>query len=488
MTQTIIIEKENEVYIRLLGEPSVLMELNYYFRFRPHNYQFMPLYRAKKWDGYVYLYNMNNNRIYAGLKSHVKQFAEDRSYEVIDNSHEKSKKLIMKEFEIFLNAIPCDLKPRDYQLMAIKHAIDNKRALLVSPTGSGKSLIIYYLIRYFHAKKVLLIVPTISLVSQMFDDFENYAKADKNFIVADNVHTVFGGQEKLSDKRITITTWQSVYEQKKSYFEDYEVVIGDEAHLYKAKSLSKIMGNLVNAPIRIGTTGTLDGIEVHRLILQGHFGPIFKVTTTKTLIEKNMLSNFNIHCLVLNYSKELRKDVSKMSYQEEMDFIVSHEQRNKYICSLVTTLKGNTLILFQYVEKHGVVLKEMLEKQYDRNVYFVYGGTDAELRENVRKLVETETQSIIIASFGVYSTGVNIRNLHNIVFSSPSKSRIRTLQSIGRGLRKSETKESATLYDIADDFTHNERKNYTLNHFMERVKIYNEERFPYQIYNISMKA
>lgn len=393
MTQTITIEKVDEAYIKLLGEPSLQMELNHYFRFRPSNYQFMPMYRAKKWDGYVYLYNMNNNKMYAGLKSHVIQFAKDREYTVIDNTGDQTEKLSRKEFEEFFRSVPCDLTPRDYQLMAIKHALDTRRALLVSPTGSGKSLIIYYLIRYFFPKRILLIVPTISLVSQMFSDFEGYAKADENFDVARNVHTIFGGQEKISNKPITITTWQSVYEQKKPYFKDYEVVIGDEAHLYKAKSLSKIMSNLVNASVRIGTTGTLDDVEVHRLILQGHFGPILKVTTTKALIDKKTLSNFNIRCLVLNYSKELCSQVSKMTYQEEMEFLVTYEPRNKYICNLVLGLTGNTLILFQYVEKHGMILKEMLQNQ-NRKVYFVYGGTDAELRENVRKLVDNNTPGI----------------------------------------------------------------------------------------------
>ena len=324
----------------------------------------------------------------------------------------------------------------------------------------------------------------------MYSDFEAYAKIDDTFQVEENVHKIFGGQEKETEKPIVISTWQSLYELKKNFFTDFRLVIGDEAHLYKAKSLTKIMKNLENAPYRIGTTGTLDEIEVHKLILEGLFGATKKVTSTKDLIKKKTLSSIAIRCLILKYNKQECKEVSEMSYQEEIDFLVSHPQRNKYICNLVKGLTGNTLVLFQFIEKHGNILHSILEDIIDssRKIFFVYGGTDADSREQVRELVEDEKNAIILASYGVYSTGVNIRNIHNIVFASPSKSRIRNLQSIGRGLRKSETKEAATLYDISDDLMHSERKNYTLNHFMERVKIYTSEHFPYHIYSIPIKG
>ena len=322
----------------------------------------------------------------------------------------------------------------------------------------------------------------------MYTDFQSYA--DKNFEVENLVHKIFGGQEKETTKPIVISTWQSLYELKKPFFTDFEVVIGDEAHLYKAKSLTKIMKNLENAPFRIGTTGTLDEVEVHKLILEGLFGSTKRVTSTKELIKKKTLSEISIKCLILRYSKEASSIVSKLNYQEEIDFLVSHTERNKYICNLVKGLTGNTLVLFQLVEKHGNILYSMLQDtlESNRKAYYVYGGTDAESREKVRELVELEKDSVICASYGVYSTGVNIRNIHNIVFASPSKSRIRNLQSIGRGLRKSETKSSASLYDIADDLTYNDRKNYTLNHFMERIKIYTSEHFPYHIYTIPIKG
>ena len=490
MTTQILMEKDTEVFVRLICEPHVKMELNHYFRFRPNGYQFMPMYRRKKWDGYVYLFNMDSHRIYAGLKPEISRFAVDREYELIDNTEEIIESISNEDYLKFLTSFPCEYKLRDYQSLALRHSIDKKRCVLLSPTASGKSLIIYYLIRYYFPEKSLVIVPTLSLVSQMYSDFEAYAKKDDSFLVEENVHKIFGGQEKETDKPIIISTWQSLYELKKDFFKDFSLVIGDEAHLYKARSLTKIMKNLENTPYRIGTTGTLDGVEVHKLILEGLFGSIKKVTSTKELIKNKTISSIAIKCLVLKYSKKECAAVSKMNYQEEIDFIVSHPERNKYICNLVNGLNGNTLVLFQLIEKHGNILHSILEEIIDssRKIFFVYGGTDADSREKVRELVEKEKNAIICASYGVYSTGINIRNIHNIVFASPSKSRIRNLQSIGRGLRKSDTKESASLYDISDDLIHNDRKNYTLNHFSERIKIYSSEQFPYKIYVVNLKG
>ena len=120
-------------------------------------------------------------------------------------------------------------------------------------------------------------------------------------------------------------------------------------------------------------------------------------------------------------------------------------------------------------------------------MFFVHGGVATEDREKVREITEKETGAIIVASYGTFSTGINIKNLHNVIFASPSKSRIRNLQSIGRVLRKGDKKTKATLYDIADDISYKSRKNYTLNHLIERIKIYNEENFNYDIVNIPLK-
>ena len=249
------------------------------------------------------------------------------------------------------------------------------------------------------------------------------------------------------------------------------------------------MTKCVNAKYRIGTTGTLDGTQTHKLVLEGLFGKVHKVTTTKDLIEKKHLSAFKINALVLKHPDSICFDLKNISYQEELEYLISSEARNNYIMNLVTGLEKNSLLLFRFVEKHGRILYDMIKENTNgRKIFFVYGGTDSDTREQIRHIVESESDAIIVASYGVFSVGVNIRNLHNIIFASPSKSRIRNLQSIGRGLRLSDKKEIATLYDIADDLKFKNKKNYTLEHFEERVKTYKEENFPLATYHIQLKT
>jgi superfamily II DNA or RNA helicase len=274
------------------------------------------------------------------------------------------------------------------------------------------------------------------------------------------------------------------------YFKEFDYIIGDEAHQFKAQSLTSIMTNCTNTKYRIGLTGTLDGTKTHKLVLEGLFGPVRQVITTKELIDKKQLTPFNIKCLILKHPEKKCEESTKWTYAEEIDYLISNEQRNKFIKNLAVSLGNNTLILYQMVEKHGKILYNLIretEKIGNRKVFFVHGGTDTEDREAIRHIVEKENDAIIVASYGTFSTGINIKNLHNIIFASPSKSRVRNLQSIGRGLRHSENKDIATLYDIADDLRHKKHMNFTLRHFVERSKIYTEEKFPFKIYNIGLK-
>ena len=276
----------------------------------------------------------------------------------------------------------------------------------------------------------------------------------------------------------------------KEYFQQFDYVIGDEAHLFKAQSLTTILTSCINAKYRIGLTGTLDGTKTHQLVLEGLFGPVNKVITTKELIDKKQVSDFEIKCLVLKHPDEKCKELKDKTYQEEIEYLISSEARNKFIKNLAVSLGKNTLVLYQMVDKHGKILYDNIrntEKIGNRKVFFVHGGTDTADREEIRRIMEIENDAIVVASFGTFSTGINIRNLHNIIFASPSKSRVRNLQSIGRGLRQAEGKEQATLYDIADDLRWKKHMNYTLKHFVERTKIYTEEQFPFKLYKIGLK-
>lgn len=487
----IIINDVDSVNIKIACEKSIAKELSEFFTFYVPGHKFMPAYRNRMWDGQIKLYNMYKQQLYSGLLDYTIKFAEERNYSVENNTKSCGEVITLEQVTDFVNTLNITVSgkpiiPHKHQLESIHHSITNGRCLLLSPTGSGKSLIIYGLVRWYmnklpKDKKILILVPTISLVSQMYSDFVDYAKHD-NFDVHRNCHKIYGGQDKETPKQVIISTWQSIYQLPLSYFKQFSAVFGDECHLYKSKSLTDIMVKLKTCPYRIGTTGTLDGTLTHKLVIEGLFGLAHKVTTTKELMDKDILSNLSIDCILLKYPDVIRQQLKKITYQEEIDWIVQNKQRNQFITNLALSLKGNTLILFQFVEKHGKILKEMLDKaQVDnRKIFFVYGGTEVEEREQVRAIIEDEENAIIVASYGVFSTGVSIRRLHNIIFSSPSKSRIRVLQSIGRQLRKSEFKENAKLYDLADDLSWKSYKNHTLRHYEDRLKIYDSELFAHR--------
>ena len=243
------------------------------------------------------------------------------------------------------------------------------------------------------------------------------------------------------------------------------------------------------AEYRIGTTGTLDGTQTHKLVLEGLFGRVYKVTTTRQLMDDDTLAPLKINVLLLSYPTSICKDViNSKDYHYELDYIVGNVKRNRLIRNLALDQDGNTLVLFQYVEKHGKLIYDLIRDRANdtRKVFFVSGEVDAEVREEIRRIVEGQKDAIIVASLGTFSTGVNIKNLHNIIFASPSKSQVKVLQSIGRGLRKSDDGRTTTLYDLADNMRHNKKKNYTLLHAIERMKIYKREKFEYEIHEVSL--
>jgi len=463
------IEKVNEVYLKITTEPHVEHELRDRFTFEIENKKFMPQYRSRHWNGEIHLFNMKTKRIYVGLLDKIVAFCETAgyTYQFENNKYygppfEVNDFVSMGGVKDYMKSIT-HFEPRDYQIEAVYDALRYNRKLLISPTASGKSFMIYTIVRYHVAKgnKILLVVPTTSLVEQMYKDFQSYGWDPEN-----HCHRIYAGRERVNTNEVTITTWQSVYQLDRKFFEDYNVIIGDEAHLFKSKSLVGIMDKLHHAKYRYGFTGTLDGTQTHKWVLEGLFGPSYKVTGTKKLIDEGHLATLDIQCLVLKY-KPRKFD----TYEDEIQHLISHEMRNKFITNLSCDMKGNTLVLFSRVESHGAILYEMINNKVNegRRVFFIHGGVGAEDREQT------------------FSTGINIKNLHNVIFASPSKSRIRNLQSIGRVLRKGKDKVSAKLYDIADDFTINSRKNYTLNHFIERIKIYVSEQFNYDILTIDIK-
>ena len=484
----LVISKKNEVNLQISSEEHVYYELADQFTFEVPGAKFSPAYKKKFWDGKIRLFNINTKEIYVGLLDRVVQFCKDHeyTYEFLANKYygtpfEVNDNISKEGVKDYMTAISRH-KPRDYQIEGVYDALRHNRKLLISPTASGKSLMIYSIVRYFveTGKNTLIVVPTTSLVEQMYKDF-----ADYGWDVGSFCHKIYAGRERETDSQVIITTWQSIYKLPRKYFERFSVVVGDEAHQFKSKSLISIMTKLDNAKYRYGFTGTLDGTQTHKWVLEGLFGPSYKIIKTDELMKKGHLAKLDINVLLLKHPPNKFEN-----FEEEVQYIIGHHRRNNFIKNLALDLKGNTLILYARVEGHGEPLYNLINNNNiieNRKVFFIHGGVATEDREKVREITEKEKNAIIIASYGTFSTGINIKNLHNVIFASPSKSRIRNLQSIGRVLRKGNQKTRATLYDIADDISYKSRRNYTLNHLIERIKVYNEENFNYDIVNIPIK-
>lgn len=367
--------------------------------------------------------------------------------------------------------------------------------------NSGKSLILYVIIRWLLEQnlKIILIVPVTTLVEQMVSDFKDYSSSN-GWDVESECQILYSGFSKEFTHNVLITTWQSVYTMPQVWFQQFDVVLGDECHQYKAQSLIKIMEKMVDVQYRFGTTGSLDDKKINQLTLQGIFGPIHRITSTKQLQDEGKLAKLKIKGIILKYPEDIRRNMvvietasdgtkkrRMLTYHEEVALIIANSKRNKFISNLALACKGNTLVLFQFVEKHGEILYDLIsQKAQERPVYIIHGDTDTGERENIRGQLSHQTNAIVVASVGTTSTGINIPSIQNIIFASPTKSVIRTLQSIGRGLRLHEGKTHCTLYDLTDDLHWKNKKNFLVKHGAERFKIYATEQFEIKLIEVDL--
>lgn len=496
MTEYIDVEPLNAVHMKISADSGTKMELEQYFMFRPEGYQFVPSYKNRVWDGYIRIFQAMRPTLYVGLLSYLQKFCNDRGYELRVNGEMYQPEPVPDDYGYEIaEEINCKFQPRDYQNEYVVNAIRNNRSLSLSPTSSGKSLIIYLIQQHYwqtYQHRTLIIVPTISLVHQMAGDFVDYGCTDE-------VYKIQGGVDKRTDAPVVISTWQSLIKLPKEWFDQFGVVLGDEAHQFQAKSLQKIMDKLTDCHYRHGFTGTLKSSEskTHRLVLEGCFGEVKKYVSTKDLMDSGTVADFNVKAIVLAYNNDTKKNFRKAlkdiaepskKYPAEREFITNNQKRNIFIRNLLWSLEGqNNLVLFDLVEKHGKILEPLLRRD-DRQLHFIYGGTKGDERENIRHLIENDPikQHDILASYGVFSTGVNLKKLDNVIFASGSKSEIKVLQSIGRALRKGNDADKATLYDIADDLSVGSFENYTLKHFKKRIDIYGREQFNFKVYTVSI--
>jgi superfamily II DNA or RNA helicase len=481
----ITFKKKNDVYLEFEGDKADLRMLSDYFTFKVPGAEFTPQFRNKFWDGKIRLANLRESTIYAGLTSDITKFAKDMDVECYFEGSEynfpgREQVIEDKILDDFLGALKLPFEIRDYQYDAIRIGIEKQRALILSPTASGKSLIVYCLMRWWreiHDRKILIIVPTISLVGQLISDFHNYSNGSFN-----DVAGITAGADKEPEARVVVSTWQSIHKLPASWFAKFGSVVVDEVHHAQSKSIQAIMNKMLICPDRIGLTGTLQDTKTHELVLKGLFGSVTKLISTKELMERDQVSQMDIRLLQLNYSDEDRKKVKDMTYNDEVEFIVTHEKRNKLVAKMAATLPGNTLVVFLRLE-HGKDIYEYINTE--KKLYYVAGETDKDSREAVRQMAESD-DVVIVASLGVFSTGVNIRNLHNLIFAHPTKSKIKVLQSIGRVLRKSDNGQKATVFDIIDDLKYKSRDNFALRHSNERFKYYTLEGFDYKINTINL--
>ena len=488
----------NDIHMMVHASGGIEHDLSEYFSFFAEGYRFMPKYRNKMWDGKIRLITAYNPKMYLGLLSVLIDYAKMMDIEI--DIEPKVAKCFWSGtdstyIEDYINSLDIrsggtEIEPYEHQIKAVSAGIQLNRMCLLSPTSSGKSLVAYCLIRYYleHTDdNILIVVPSVMLVDQLLSDFTDYASND-TFVPEDVCHQIYSGQDKETDKRITITTWQSIFKQPRAFFDRYNICINDEVHQAKAKSITGIMEKLPNCPVKIGMTGTLDGGECNKLIISGLFGPVQEFVTTAELMDKGLIAQLKIENLILKYPEEACKLVKPLTYQKEIKFIVNHTLRNNMVTDLAKMQNDTCLILANNVS-HCKIMYDMCLKKTSgtgRQIYLITGATKKDLRNEIKKSAELDKGAIIVATYGCLSTGVSIKNIHSVIFASPTKSTIRTLQSIGRGLRISSSKWKVKLYDIVDDLAHKQHKNYAMKHFIERLKIYNKQKFDYSINKLEL--
>jgi superfamily II DNA or RNA helicase len=357
----------------------------------------------------------------------------------------------------------------------------------ISATASGKSFIYYIffnlLMHIYPEFKGLLIVPRTSLVEQMAGDFQEYAKNYCDF--QQYIHRIHSGREKYTDKKITISTWQSLKGMPPEYFEPFHAVIVDEVHEATAKELPRIVNHCINSTYRVGMTGHIKDCKIAKIQLTALLGDIKTFSKSAELIEKGILAGIGITGIVLKYDDDIIKQFKgrdKVQWQDENAIIRAIPARKKFICQLTASRKGNTMVLFK-TREYGRELHRLLKKNFPKkHVFYIDGTVKVDYREKVRDVTEKHEGIIIVASYGTFSTGINIKNLHNLVFAEDMLSSVKVIQSIGRLLRKYFNK-NAKLYDITDDLSWKSKRNYVLKHFLSRMKYYDTEEFDYVIKN-----
>lgn len=493
---------ETQSKIRVSCEREISFQIKEHFSFFAEGFRFHPMYKDKVWDGKIKLFN--KGILPRGLLPELITFCEENNF-----TYSVDKKLSIKEnvnidLQTYINPSHKDGKPLEfyeYQLKGVQHALEQKQTILLSPTSTGKSLMIYSVVKYIlenSDKKILIVVPTVNLVNQLYSDFEEYSLIN-GFDTEKYTHKIFQGQDKNSNKRVFLSTYHSISKLKKTYFEQFGCLIGDEVHKFKGKELQKINENCENAIYKIGLTGTLGNIEANKWTIQGLFGSPLVLTTNKEMIDLGRSANLKISMLQLIYSDDEKKLISqktriknKALFSDEIDFVCHHSRRTRFVAAMALKQPLNTIILFNREEHGDFIYKTIVEMNPNKKVYFINGkkaiidgkvftGQAAiKIREQIRKQIDEDESSILVASFGTTGTGISIKNLNTMIIAASAKDEKKVLQAVGRILRVGKYPD-VKIYDIGDDLSWKKNINHVLKHFVERVNYYKKEQFNFSI-------
>lgn len=493
------ITKLNDVWMKVqCAEIYMELDLQDEFSFEVPGAKFDPRVKFGKWDGIKRLYNRKTKKMYVGLLYKLLSVCEKKQWSThidpdlmpsSDSLDDEDLQQLIELFQPHSDGNPID--PFDYQREAVKYMLGMDRSTVLAATSAGKSLMLYLAVRIYQMldecqdKTIFIVVPSASLVEQLYSDFEDYStfKGSK-WSVHNQCQKISGKYTKQIYNQIVITTWQSMVKLPHSIYEDMGAIFVDEVHTASAASLTSILERCTAVPYRHGLTGTLDGCDANELVIQGLLGPKKRIVSSREIIDQGRASDLEIRMTLLQHPDSKKQELaiekanvpSKQRFQKEVDFVNEIDYRRDFIYDLIKMMPGNSLVLFDRVEGYGKELYEAFKDKHD-NTFLIIGDTDSLEREDIRHSMEQHDDAVIFASYGCMQQGVSIKRLHNLFLISSSKSIIRILQSIGRMMRKHNSKDKARIFDIVDDLTFDGRENYMLKHAQERIQMYSNEQF-----------
>ena len=494
---------ENKQLLRIDEATELELEqLNISLNKRIESWRFNPLVKKGLWDGYV-SYIKDDKWIPSGLWREVMGICKEYKFEfklngitdIFDTSinQEKFTEWALEFFE------KSEITPRDYQIEAAFNILKFKRCLSELATSAGKTLISFltvaYLLEHQKAQRILFIVPNVSLVLQASEDFLDYNYRNQADI---KVQQIYSGQKIRAGRNVVIGTYQSLVKKDKAYFAEFDAVIVDETHKAKSASIKTILQKCVNAEYKYGLSGTIpkEG-TLDRLTLTAYTGPLITEISANYLQNEGHIAGCKVKIIKMDYAPQSTKDAfremsqnryeSKDVFKFEQNYVINSPGRLNFITNIISRVRGNSLVLFHRIE-HGKKIYEKLRQDSDKQVYYVDGGIDQDIREEHKKKMEAGEEVVIVASYGTFSTGISIKKIHNIFFTESFKSEVIIRQSIGRGLRQHSSKDSVNIIDFVDDLSSPDWDNYLMRHSKERQRIYREQKFKYDVKNVDFEG